>query len=138
MASKWTSIGIEAEAAMATTEERMKILKMVEEGTITAEEAARLLTALARSDRRRPSGSQDEARWLRVRVTDMESGKQSVNITLPMSLVNVGLRMGARFVPEMDGLQMEEIAQAVREGATGKIIDIDDLDEGQHVEVYLD
>ena len=123
---------------MATTEERMKILKMVEEGTITAEEAARLLTALARSDRRRPPGSQDEARWLRVRVTDMESGKQSVNITLPMSLVNVGLRMGARFVPDLDGVQMEEIAQAVREGATGKIIDIDDLDEGQHVEVYLD
>jgi len=123
---------------MATTEERMKILKMVEEGKITAEEAARLLTALARSDRRRSASGSEEARWLRVQVTDIESGKQSVNVTLPMSLVNVGLRMGARFVPEMDGLQMEEIAQAVREGATGKIIDIDDLDEGQHVEVYLD
>ncbi len=123
---------------MATTEERMKILKMVEEGKITAEEAARLLAALARSDRRRPATGQDETRWLRVSVTDMESGKQSVNITLPMSLVNVGLRMGARFVPDLDGLQMEEIAQAVREGAMGKIIDIDDLDEGQHVEVYLE
>ena len=123
---------------MATTEERLKILKMVEEGKITAEEAARLLTALARSDRRRPATGQDETRWLRVSVTDMESGKQSVNITLPMSLVNVGLRMGARFVPDLDGLQMEEIAQAVREGAMGKIIDIDDLDEGQHVEVYLE
>ena len=123
---------------MATTEERMKILRMVEEGKITAEEAARLLTALTRSDRRRPAGGQEDPHWLRVRVTELESGKQSVNITLPMSLVNVGLRMGARFVPEMDGLQMEEIAQAVREGATGKIIDIDDLDEGQHVEVYLE
>lgn len=123
---------------MATTEERMKILKMVEEGKINAEEAARLLTALARSDRRRPAGGQEESRWLRVRVTDMESGKQSVNITLPMSLVNVGLRMGARFVPDLDGVQMEEIAAAVREGAMGKIIDIDDLDEGQHVEVYLE
>ncbi|MCJ7513199.1 MAG: hypothetical protein MUO23_09560 [Anaerolineales bacterium] len=123
---------------MATTEERMKILKMVEEGKITAEEAARLLAGLARSDRRRVTGSQEEARWLRVRVTDIETGKQSVNITLPMSLVNVGLRMGARLVPEMDGVQMEKIAQAVREGATGKIIDIDDLAEGQHVEVYLE
>jgi hypothetical protein len=123
---------------MATTEERMKILKMVEEGKITAEEAARLLTALARSDRRRPTTGLEEARWLRVSVTEMETGKQSVNITLPMSLVNVGLRMGARFVPDLDGVQMEEIAQAVREGATGKIIDIDDLDEGQHVEVYLE
>jgi len=131
-------VGVEAEAGMATTEERMKILKMVEEGKITAEEASRLLSALARSGRRRPAGIPDEARWLRVRVTDMESGKQSVNITLPMSLVNVGLRMGARFVPDLDGVQMEEIAQAVREGASGKIIDIDDLDEGQHVEVYLE
>ncbi len=123
---------------MATTEERMKILKMVEEGKITAEEASRLLSALGRSDRRRPTSGQEEARWLRVRVTDMQTGKQSVNITLPMSLVNVGLRMGARFVPEMDGVQMDEIAVAMREGITGKILDIDDLDEGQHVEVYLE
>ncbi|MFU8773886.1 MAG: SHOCT-like domain-containing protein, partial [Anaerolineales bacterium] len=31
---------------MPTTEERMKILKMIREGKITAEEGAKLLTAL--------------------------------------------------------------------------------------------
>ena len=123
---------------MATTEERMKILKMVEEGKISAEEAARLLGALGRNDRKVAPEAEGEARWLRVRVTDFETGKPSVNVTLPLSLVSVGLRMGARFVPEMDGLQMEEIAAAIREGITGKIIDIDDMDEGQHVEVYLE
>ena len=123
---------------MPTTEERLKILKMVEEGKINAEEAGRLLSALARNDRKRPANADDEPKWLRVRVTDFETGKPSVNITLPLSLVSVGLRMGARFVPEMDGLQMEEIAAAMREGVSGKIIDIDDVDEGQHVEVYLE
>ena len=39
---------------MATTEERMKILKMIEEGKVSAEEGAKLLSALASANR--PSG----------------------------------------------------------------------------------
>ena len=34
---------------MATTEERMKILKMIDEGKISAEEGAKLLSALSES-----------------------------------------------------------------------------------------
>ena len=55
-----------------------------------------------------------------------------------MRLVNVGLRLGARFVPEMEGLDVEELAEALRQGLTGKIIDVIDEDEGQRVEVYVE
>ena len=41
---------------MATTEERMKILKMIDEGKISAEEGAKLLSAL--SDKPEPRNDQ--------------------------------------------------------------------------------
>ena len=123
---------------MASSEERLKILKMVEQGKISPEEAARLLAAVSKAERRRASTSSNEGRWLRVRVTDMDSGKTAVNVNLPVSLVNVGLRMGARFVPEMEGVSMNELDEAIRRGVTGKIIDIVDEQERQRVEVYVE
>lgn len=123
---------------MALSEERLKILKMVEEGKISPEEAARLLAAVSKAERRRTSTTSSEGRWLRVRVTDMDSGKMAVNVNLPVSLVNVGLRMGARFVPEMEGVSLNELDEAIRRGVTGKIIDIVDEQERQRVEVYVE
>lgn len=123
---------------MASSEERLKILKLVEEGKISPEEAARLLAAVGKAERRRASTTSSEGRWLRVRVTDMDSGKMAVNVNLPVSLVNVGLRMGARFVPEMEGVSMNELDEAIRRGVTGKIIDIVDEQERQRVEVYVE
>ena len=123
---------------MATSDERLKILKMVEEGKISPEEAVRLLSVLSKAERRRAAASPGEGRWLRVRVTDVDSGKTAVNVNLPVSLVNVGLRMGARFVPEMEGVNMAELDDAIRRGLTGKIIDIVDEQERQRVEVYVE
>ncbi len=123
---------------MATSEERMKILKMVQERKITAEEGAKLLGALGKAVERQGSLSEGESRWLRVRITDLDSGKASVNVNLPLGLVNVGLKMGARFIPNMEGIQVEELAEALRQGMTGKIIDVVDEHEGQRVEVYVE
>lgn len=123
---------------MATSEERLKILKMIEERKISPEEGTRLLAALAKAERKRATSSPGEGRWLRVRVTDIESGKTAVHVNLPVSLVNVGLRMGARFVPEMEGVSMSELEESIRQGVTGKIIDIVDEEEGQRVEVYVE
>ena len=124
---------------MATPDERMRILKMLEEGKLSAEEAARLLKALGkpRPERRTvPPGG--EARWLRVRVTDLKSGRTSVNVNLPMSLVNVGLKLGAQFVPDTEGIDFRQVQEALRAGLTGKIVDVEDVDEGQRVEIYVE
>lgn len=123
---------------MSLTEERMQILKLLEQGQITADEAAKLLSAVesgAREDRR---GRTAPPRWLRVRVTDMRTGKAKVNVNIPMSLVNVGLKMGAKFAPEMEGVDMEEIKQAIQEGAQGKIVDVEDEEDLEHVEIFIE
>jgi len=124
---------------VATPDERMKILKMLEEGKLSAEEAARLLKALgkAKPERRSPPPG-GEAKWLRVRVTDLKSGRASVNVNLPMSLVNVGLKLGAQFVPETEGIDFRQVQEALRAGLTGKIVDVEDVEEGQRVEIYVE
>ena len=127
---------------MATAEERMKILKMVEEGKISAEDGAKLLSAL--SDGRKSAGAPatgatgGEARWFRVRVTDLATGKTKVNVNIPMGLVNVGIKMGARFAPGLDSEQMEAIAEALKSGALGKIVEAIDEEDGERVEIFVE
>jgi hypothetical protein len=122
---------------MASVEERMQILKMIEEGKISAEEGARLLQALSAGPKTpRPAGG--EPRWFRVRVTDLDTGKNKVNVNIPMGLVNVGMKMGARFAPNVEGLNFEEIMEAIRSGAQGKIVDVVDDEDGERVEIFIE
>lgn len=122
-----------------STNERLKILKMIEEGKITAEDGARLIEALNKQKKRSPSDMTSEAKWLRVQVMDLSTGKESVRVNLPISLVNVGLKMGARFIPEAEQeSMMEELLNALSMGHTGKIVEVIDEEEGQRVEVFVE
>jgi len=125
---------------MATTEERMQILNMVAEGKISAADGAQLLAALEpeKKDLRTATERPSAPRWFRVRVTDLESGKNKVNVNLPMSLVDVGTRMGARFAPELEDLDFGDIINQIKSGAQGKIIEVEDAEGGERVEIYVE
>ncbi len=127
---------------MATTEERLQILKMIEEGKISAAEGAELLRALdIKGDKLQapePLKGASAPRWFRVRVTDVNTGRNKVNINIPMGLVNVGIKMGARFAPEIEGEQLENILDAVRSGQHGKVMDITDEEDGERVEIFVE
>jgi hypothetical protein len=123
---------------MATAEERMKILKMVEEGKISAGDGAKLLAALGESRKASPNLTAGEGRWFRVRVTDLATGKSKANVNLPMGLVNVVNKMGARFAPGLEGDQMQAIAEALKSGVVGKIIEATDEEGGERVEIFVE
>jgi hypothetical protein len=38
----------------------------------------------------------------------------------------------------MEGIELEELSEALRQGMTGKIVDIVDEDEAQRVEIYFE
>ncbi|MBS4054352.1 MAG: hypothetical protein KGZ64_06235 [Thermaerobacter sp.] len=102
--------------------EKLQILKMVQEGKIRAEEAEKLLQALEQKGASAlPSTN---AKWLRVRV--QEADKKIVNINLPMALVDVAVNMGLKFAsPEqLDGIDVPALMQAIKQGATGKILEV--------------
>ncbi|PWB74528.1 MAG: hypothetical protein C3F07_07285 [Anaerolineales bacterium] len=126
---------------MASSEERMKILKMIEEGKLSAEEGTKLLAAL--SERRGPTpprapGMPGSPRWLRIRVTDVRSGRSKASVQIPLALVDAGMKIGAHFAPEVEGVDMSNVMEALRSGVTGKIIDVTDEEDGEHVEIYVE
>jgi len=122
---------------MATTEERMQILNMLAEGKISAGEAAQLLKALEQGSRPKPPPS-PQPRWFKVKVTDIATGKEKVNVAIPMGLVNVGIKMGARFAPEVEGVNFDEVISSIKQGAYGRLVDITDEEKGERVEIYVD
>jgi len=123
---------------MALSDERMRILSLIENGQVTAEEGAKLLAALRSSTKEDSDLGQARPRWFRVRVTDLKTGRSKVNINIPMALVNVAVKMGARFVPESEDIDLEALAEAIRSGQQGKILEVTDQDEAEYVEIFVE
>jgi hypothetical protein len=61
-------------------------------------------------------------RQLRIKVT--ERGRQVVNLRIPIGFVDTALT----FVPGLGGDQADRIRDAVRAGAVGPILDVEDSD----------
>ncbi|MBE3579479.1 MAG: hypothetical protein IMW83_06370 [Caldanaerobacter subterraneus] len=123
-------------------EERLKILKMVEEKKITAEEAAELLKALEVEEEKEIKRVPRRFRWLKIKVTDINTNKVKVNLSIPYSLLAWGMRIAGKFTPsdilEEHGIKFEELLKAIEGGETGKIIDVYDEEDGEHVEISLE
>jgi hypothetical protein len=97
-------------------EERRKILEILQEGKITVDDATRMLTALGEQEsklrvQRRP-------RWVRIRVTDMDTGRTRVNVTLPIGLVKAGLRAGGS-IAGIEGLDTKDLEALLSRGEVG-------------------
>ena len=123
---------------MTADTERLQILKMVEKGQITPQEGARLLTALAGTTTT-PAPASAKPAWFRVRVTDTRTGRRKVDLNIPLSLVSVGLRLGARFAPEVDQVDIPELLRQIeQEGKQGKVVDLQHEEDAEHVEIFVE
>jgi len=132
------------------SDERLQILKMLEEGKITAEEASQLLEALKSPQAPSASDAPQEqevrqapakARWMRIEVQERNGDR--VHIKLPLVVVKAALRMGGHF--SMGGFDsdelgpdvMAELERALMAGETGLLIDVHEED-GNHVQLFLE
>jgi len=122
------------------SEERMQILEMVEDGKINAAEAMELLAALERNEQE--IIPKKDVKWLKVRVKTMED-QPKVTVNIPISLVDVGLKLAKTYDPKLkesglEKLNIEEILEAVKNGAEGKIVDVIDEENQTKVKVYVE
>jgi hypothetical protein len=142
---------------------RQEILELVASGKISAAEAADMLSkegtpkgdsqaenaSKAPKEKSAPTESiadtatQGEndgqaGRWLRVRVSDLKSGKSRVRVNIPLRLVKVGLKMGRGFVPELEGVDWDDVESSIAGVAGGLLVDVEDEDSGEHVQVYVE
>jgi len=120
--------------------EKLSILKMIEEGRVTAEEGLRLLEAL---DTPRRGPARPAARRLRVRVSELGTGRTRAQVNIPLDLVDLGLRWAARSVNRRIRIGEIEIdpkrlSAAVRRGDVGRLLDYTDDDENARVEIILE
>ncbi len=121
--------------------DRVKILQMVADGTITADEAAKLLEALDKGERRQASQRERRARVIRVRVSDLDTNTSRVNITLPLGIVRAALRRGRPHADiDVGGVSFDadELETLLNSGALGHIVDIVDEEDGERVEVIVE
>jgi hypothetical protein len=143
---------------MSIETKRREILQMLANGSITAAEAGDLLLQIKdeeaeaaaapapepgepvavepapESVARRPG---KKARWLNIRVTDTDSGRDRVSVRIPLSLARFGIRMGARFAPEIDGLDWDEALQELSGGGEQTLIEVNDENDGEHVHIFV-
>jgi len=130
---------------MVANEDRLKVLKMIQENKITPEEGMELLELL---DDQIPASvsavksaaisGQPGGRWLRVRITNNQTGKLRANVKLPISLVKAGIKMGARYSPELHNVDFEQFEAFINAGEIGPLVDVEDTEDGEHVEVSIE
>lgn len=121
---------------MTSTDERMRLLRLIENGQLTAEEGARLMGAIDGLGRQpRPH----KAQWVRVRITDLRSQRQKVNVHIPVGLMAIGIKLGARLATSRGrGVDIDALLESIRSGAIGKLADIEDIEDGERLEVFVE
>jgi len=124
-----------------TTPERLKILKMLEEGKIKADEAARLLEALGEGAAEPAAGPtvKGPGKTLHIRVFRGDSERPSVNVNIPLSLAKWALK----FVPadakarlgdrEVD---LDELGTLLDEGV-GELVTVQDEDKNERIVISI-
>jgi len=148
------------------TEETMKVLQMIEEGKITAEEGAQLLESLrdqdeakdmdadtggtaendaygrsiSRDERKRQAG-RIRGKKLRIQVMDRDTGKVNVNLKIPLRLA----KLADKFIPkdakqEMrdQGIDLSEIIDNIGDDEDGTLVDVTDEEKGEHLRIYVE
>lgn len=122
-------------------DERLEILQLVESGVVTAEEAATLLDALdrpaapGRESRTEVGDGRRGGGLFRIRITEAGSPKPTVNIALPLKLIDAGLSIAGQYVPEYLP-KASELREAVLSGMRGTILDIQDAED--RVEILVE
>ncbi|MGZ3625383.1 MAG: SHOCT-like domain-containing protein [Ktedonobacteraceae bacterium] len=121
-----------------STDERNRILNMIETGQITATQAAELLDTMS-PEYERPSG-QIENRTVRIWLTDMSTNRRNMNMTatMPVYLVSMSLHLLARLVSQLNDSTLQHVIRAIERGTTGRLLDLQDLEEGKRLEIFVE
>ncbi|HEY2917304.1 MAG TPA: hypothetical protein VGI98_08860 [Candidatus Limnocylindrales bacterium] len=129
-----------------------RVLRLVADGRLTAEEAAPILDALSarESGGSGPRGRSGDAqsgddpeltatpmtsgaspRFARIQV--MEGGRRVVDLRVPTSLGRLALGR----IPGLSGEQLGELQRAISSGLTGPLLNVEDAD-GDGVRIVLE
>ncbi|MCB0078023.1 MAG: hypothetical protein KDD73_11470 [Anaerolineales bacterium] len=124
-------------------EERRMVLQMIQEGIITAEEGAALLSAMQGGDNgptRTARGQLMETpvmpfRWVRIRVIDKVTERTRVNLSIPIGLLDWGLRLAE----SMGGVNVTRFRNLIFSGLNGgELLNVDSEESNERVIITME
>ena len=110
-----------------------RVLRLVADGHLSAEEAGPILDALANRPPRPPAppapeprADADEGPGRALRIEVRERGRTVVNLRVPLAVGPAAIRR----VPGISDMTSERIREAIAAGIKGTIVEVDDESEG--------
>ncbi len=123
---------------MTKAEERLRVLQLIASGEVTPREGAQLLDALPGNVMRTPPRSSDGPQQIRVIVTDLSTRRQMINVAVPVGLIGVGMKLGARLsVRRIDGA-IDDVIDAIAHGTRGLLVEFTDLEAHERIEIFAE
>ena len=124
------------------SEEKMKVLTMIQEGKITAEEGAKLLEVLDEGDSGLEQASASgQGKNIKIKVSELDSGTVKVNLNLPLGIA----RFVKSFIPqeakdelEARGIDLEALMSTLDSGAVGKLVEVEDEQDRHRIEIWIE
>jgi hypothetical protein len=52
--------------------------------------------------------------------------------------VSAGLRIGQRYAPELHGVDLDYLLDEIQRGANGKLVEVEDQEDNERVEIFVD
>jgi hypothetical protein len=123
-------------------EEKMRILKMIESGKISAEDGIKLLEALEAGQSEKTAQPENSfGKTLNIKVTDIESGEVKVNLRVPLGIAHIIKSL----IPEAElqkleerGINLDLIFQNIDSGAIGKLLEVEDNEHKQIIQLNIE
>lgn len=135
------------------SEERMKILDMLSQGIITANEANELLKSLDEKKIEVNGKMMTEGQYLKsaaakfLYIEAKSHDGDNVNVTIPLSLIKAAVKMGnvqgiidkslSGLPIANEAIDIDLILQCIESGTTGNIVSMDSK-EGDSVRIYIE
>lgn len=139
---------------------RQEILELLGKGKITAVEAAEMLAAVGREpvkekapepepvkaeipveEEPMPAASKksngSDPRWLRIRVRNLQTGKNKVSVNLPLGMFRFGLGMAQKFSGGLFDFDIDDMLATIQQQGDGVLVDVQDEDGNEHVQIVV-
>ncbi len=125
------------------SQEKIKILEMIQNKQITPQEGAELLNAIDKGSNETKVTRKQAFKMFKIRILSNDGDK--VNVQIPLEFAKVALRSGNKKgfmkldkMKDMDvDLDFDAILDAIESGTDGKIVDIESGD-GDKVEIFIE
>jgi hypothetical protein len=120
---------------VSTSDERLRILRMIEEGKVSPDEGAALLGALRDRGQAAPAAASYASHWIRIRVTEPGATGPNVNVRVPAGVMRAVAGLVGPHL-ERHGVDLPRLL-AEAHAASGPLVQVQD-DKGTLVEILVE